>query len=370
VSLLVEDGVLLRQFEGSVPADLGEYDEELDGSGSTAVPGLVDGHAHATLEGGARWIERVLDPTPRLLENAERNGRLAWRSGVRWWRDVGAPRRADLPDGRERAVSLALRDSWRGRHDVPVIRAAGTWIATPGYFESGLAIEVSDADGLVRAAQQQLDDGADLVKLYMDGPDRDTSPFTVSEVEAVVAAVHARGAKVTAHSGQLPGARAAAEAGVDALEHGFALDADVCAALVRNGTAVVSTLTCLRSMVTLSSATGVGPLAEPERRSLLPSRLESARESVALALRSGVNVVAGSDFGGGSARADQLVWEHEELVALGASPHVSLSGLTWRVGELLGEPAAGRFGEGLPLFLVHGDPYADPRALANAWWPL
>ena len=368
VSLLVEDGVLLEQFDGSVPQGC-EYDEELDGAGSTAVPGLVDGHAHATLEGGARWIERVLDPTERLLANGERNGVLAWRTGVRWWRDVGAPRRADLPDGRERAVSLTLRDAWQGRHDVPVIRAAGTWLIRPGALPPGLAIEVEDADGLVAAAQQQLDDGADLVKLYLDGPDPETSPFTVDEVRAVVTAVHARGARITAHSGQLPGARVAAESGVDAIEHGFAVDADVCAALKRNGTAVVSTLTCLKSMIALSAATNVGRLAEPGRGQALRERLERAQESVALAYRSGVTIVAGSDFGGGSARADQLPLEHESLVEIGVPPWESLAALTWRAGDLLGEATAGRLVEGAPVVLVHGDPYDDPRALARAWWP-
>ena len=39
--------------------------------------------------------------------------------------------------------------------------------------------------------------------------------------------MHARGAKVTAHTSRLAGARVGAEAGVDSLEHGFELDDDV-----------------------------------------------------------------------------------------------------------------------------------------------
>lgn len=37
-----------------------------------------------------------------------------------------------------------------------------------------------------------------LYRAYMDGPDRDTAPFTVDEVRRVVEAVHASGATVTA----------------------------------------------------------------------------------------------------------------------------------------------------------------------------
>jgi len=135
--------------------------------------------------------------------------------------DVGAP----LRDGR--ALSLTVRDRWRDRAGYPYVRAAGGWLAKTGSLPSGLPVEVSDGDGLLAATLGHLDAGADLVKLYMDGPDRDTSPFTADEVHRTVEAVHARGATVTAHSSLLPGARAAAAAGVDALEHGFRLDADV-----------------------------------------------------------------------------------------------------------------------------------------------
>ncbi|MBY8854771.1 hypothetical protein K7G98_43560, partial [Saccharothrix sp. MB29] len=60
---------------------------------------------------------------------------------------------------------------------------------------------------LLGAARVQLDDGADLVKLYLDGPDRDTPPFSADEVSALVREAHARGAKVAAHAGALHGAR-------------------------------------------------------------------------------------------------------------------------------------------------------------------
>jgi hypothetical protein len=111
---------------------------------------------------------------------------------------VGAPVR----DGR--ALSLTVRDRWRGRAGYPYVRAAGCWLTRTGSLPSGLPVEVEDGDGLLAAALGQLDAGADLVKLYMDGPDRDTSPFTAAEVRRTVEAVHARGATVTAHSSLLP----------------------------------------------------------------------------------------------------------------------------------------------------------------------
>jgi polar amino acid transport system substrate-binding protein len=82
---------------------------------------------------------------------------------------------------------------------------------------------------------EQLDDGADLVKVVLDGPDKETAPLTVDEVGAVVDAAHTRAAQVTAHSTLLPGARVGTEAGVDSLEHGLQLDLDVTKAMAAKG---------------------------------------------------------------------------------------------------------------------------------------
>ena len=68
-----------------------------------------------------------------------------------------------------------------------------------------------------------------------------------NEVRRVVAAAQERGAKVTAHSGRLSGARVCAEAEVDCVEHGFELDEDCARLMSERGIALVSTLTVLKS---------------------------------------------------------------------------------------------------------------------------
>ena len=364
-SILVRDGRVawIRPVDGE--EDRGGA-EVVDASGATIVPGMVDGHSHVTSPGGAHWIERFGDPPERLLEYAQANGRLAWSAGIRWLRDVGSPTRVDPVDGRERALALGVRDRWRDRSGFPAIRAAGSWITRAGTLP-GRAVEARDADELLSLAVIQLDQGADLVKLYLEVPGGTTSPWSTAEVARVVEAVHGREARVTAHAGQADAARVAAEAGVDAIEHGFELDAGVAALMARRGIMLVSTLTVFRSWITFGSTTRIPTFAG--RQGVWRQRLEVAEASVRAARRAGVAIAAGTDFGGGSARANQLAWEVESLVAAGLEPMDALAAATWRGGDLLGEPDAGVIREGGPadFFLVHGDPLSDPAALWRVW---
>ncbi|HKF17483.1 MAG TPA: hypothetical protein VKF14_09885, partial [Candidatus Dormibacteraeota bacterium] len=183
VSLLVDTGRIawIRPSDAELDTGPAEDLEVLDASGATIVPGMVDAHSHLTLPGGAHWIDRGFDDTEALLATAEHNGRLMSAAGIRWARDVGSPRRIDPEDGRERALALGVRDRWRVGDRFPYVRAGGTWIMREGTLRPGLAVDVASADELLAAALGQLDDGADFVKLYLDGPDPATSPWTASE---------------------------------------------------------------------------------------------------------------------------------------------------------------------------------------------
>ncbi len=371
VSLLVNDRRIawIRPADDEGPLPDGQAPLVVDAHGSTIVPGFVDCHAHLTLPGGASWIARIDDPVDDLVAAAEHNARLLGRAGVRWIRDVGSPRLASPWTGAPRALALELRDRWRGRSDTPYIRAAGTWLMRAGTIDTPRTVSVDDGESLAAAGAAQLDDGADLLKLYLDGPEPDVAPWTVAEVERVVALAHARGRRVTAHSGNLAGARVGVAGGVDALEHGFELDADLAAEMARRGTFLVSTLAIFRSWESFGRTTRLPRFVEPAGRARIAARRARAEDSVRLALAAGVRIAAGTDFGGGSTRANQLAWEVEALVGAGLEPWEALAAATWRGGELLGEPEAGRLREGGPadLVLVHGDPLSDPAALWRAW---
>lgn len=369
VSVLVDDRRVIRirptSDEGGLPSNV----HIVDAGGSTIVPGMVDAHSHVTLPGGSHWIDRGADPPDELLEVAEHNGDLLGRAGVRWARDVGSPLAVDPQDGRRRALSLRVRERWRSDLNRPRIRVAGTWIGHSGVLTGGLAIEADDGPALLKAASTQLEDGADFLKLYLDGPKKEEAPWSTDDVRAVVQLAHGRGAKVTAHSGFLVGARVGIDAGVDSLEHGFELDSDAVAKMARQGTFLVSTLAIFRSWASFAQTTTLPRFVGDEGRERTARRRERAIESVRLAHRAGVRIATGTDFGGGSLRANHLAWEVESLVEAGLQPWDALASATVRGGELLGEKDAGRIVEGGPadFFLVHGDPLTDPTALWRVW---
>jgi len=357
----------IRPVDGEEDPGPAEDLELVDAGGSTIVPGMVDGHSHLTLPGGSHWIARVSDPPAVLLDVAARNADLMTRSGVRWARDVGAPMADDPVDGRRRALSLGVRDRARGQAGWPHIRAAGTWIGGTGALDEW-SVEAA-GDGLVAAVERQLDDGADFLKLYLDGADPAVCPWSVEEIVAGVDAAHARGARVTAHSGRIDGARKGVAGGVDAIEHGFELDDELVAEMARRGTFLVSTLAVFRSWASFGSTTTIERFTGAEGRTAMAARREKAEASALAAHRAGVRIASGTDFGGGSLRANQLAWEVESLVAAGLEPWEALGAATWRGGELLGEPDAGVIREGGPadFLLVHGDPLSDPSSLWRVW---
>lgn len=331
ISLLIRDGRVA--YLGPPDGEPATLDPEILAlPGTTIIPGFVDCHSHFTGPGGLDYLQRLQDPEPVLLRRAEENAKALVRAGVLAARDVGAVN----------ALNIRIRDSMRGRRDVPIIAAAGTWIGRRGRSNS-FAVQVGSTEELVAAAMAQLDLGADLVKIQGDGATRSASAFTVAELKPAVDAVHARGKRVAVHA-QGFGSRVAAEAGVDTIDHGYTIEPDT-ALKMRGRTALVTTLSV---PVAFNNA----------------AELAQAKASVKIARDAGVRIATGTDFGGGPPRAGNFALELELLVQAGLEPYEALGAATWAAGEVMGVPGVGTLavGSAANVVVVEGSILSDIAA--------
>ena len=141
---------------------------------------------------------------------------------------------------------------------------------------------------------QQRQEGADFVKIMISGlMDFDTfgrlteEGLPAEEIRELIHIAHEEGFRVMAHANGARVMEAAAEAGVDSVEHGAYPDEDALAAMAENGTVWCPTLS------TVGNLRGKGRFDEGAVQAIL----ERARENVAKFARMGGLLVPGTDAG-------------------------------------------------------------------------
>jgi imidazolonepropionase-like amidohydrolase len=300
------------------------------------VPGLVDAHCHLGLDDhGAVGAEEVEEQAV-----ADRD------AGALLIRDCGS----------------AADTRWvADRDDLPRLIRCGRHLAASRRYIRGYAHEVAPHE-LPAYAAQEARRGDGWVKLVGDWIDRgegDLAPsFPAEAFAAAIEAVHAEGAKVTAHCfghDVLPGL---IEAGIDCIEHGTGLTEDLVEAMAARGTALVPTVMQLDKFPEHAAAGGARfpdyGATMTDLYARMPATLMAAHEA-------GVALYAGSD-GGGISRHGNLPGEVVALHRIGLTPFEALGAASWRAREWLGHPG---LEEGAPADLVvyPTDPLLDLEVL-------
>ena len=221
---------------------------------------------------------------------------------------------------------------------------------------------------LAAAALGQLDAGADLVKLYLDGPDGDSSPFHRRRGPP-----HRRGGPCPRghgdrHSSLLPGARAGVAAGWMPWSTGSGWRPTWPGSWPPLGTALVATLAVLESWASFGATTRLGRLCLGRGRAGLAERRAAAHESVRLAHAAGVLLGAGTDFGGGWLRATSSPGRVRRWSPPGWSPMTPWPRPPSTAGGCWASPAPASSPRAAPadFLLVHGDPLSEPGSLWRA----
>src|SRR5690348_15054570 len=346
----------------------------IDLSHATVLPGLIDSHTHIFLQGedpaqGGYDANILKYPLAFRAARATVSARRALEQGFTTLRDVETEGAAYLDVGIKQAINQGYIPGPRLFISTRAISTTG------GYPLEGYAPElnvpkgVQIVDGPVearKAAREQLDHGADWIKVYMthrswvdkQGNLVSQPTLTVEELKAIVDETHGWQKKVACHAYGGIGLHRALDGGCDSIEHGLELDDSAIAHMKRQGTWYVPTL----SVYYTDWAPENTPDGQRDRK-----RASDHEVSFKHAMSAGLKIAFGTDMGG-IKWSEPIAQEFGRMVEFGMSPMDAIRSATVRAAELLdmqgqiGVIAPGSYAD---IIAVSGDPLRDVNQLEH-----
>lgn len=365
----------------SVSAASGGADA-IDLNGMTLMPGLITCHFHPdfykfTLAMGMAGepLGKELPPGV-LMAIAVRNCGVLLESGFTGY--VGATAGHDI----DASLKIAIE---QGIIPGPRIRACSLHIGTTGdvndsknwwreFRSGGTDVFADGPDEMRKMVREFIRRGAETIKIFVSSG-HGGLPWPVErtmardEIAAVVETAHMRGVKVRAHAATRETIRECVELGVDIIDHGDEIDAEIIALMGERGTFWVPSMVYPRCMIDLG-------WAEPGLKELQ----DNVSAMLPVAQKAGVRILIGDDYSGVFREVleddplDHKVGDYGREFAFygamaGLDPATVLSWGTRNAGEAL-TGAPGQLGVIAPgaladLIVVDGDPVADLSLLAR-----
>ncbi len=346
----------------------------IDLGAATVLPGLIDTHTHIFLQGedpaaGGYDVQLLKYPASYRAARAVVSARRALEQGFTSIRDMETEGAGYGDVGIKRAINEGLIPGPRMWVSTLSISSTG------GYPLEGYAPEITVPKGAQlidgpiearKAAREQLDKGADWIKVYMThrswldahGALVSQPTLTVEELKAIVEETHGWGKKVACHAYNGPGLQRALDGGCDSIEHGLEITDAQIAQMLRQGTWYVPTLEVYYTD---------WDAADTDAGKRDRARVALHGVSFGKALRAGVKMAFGTDVGGFK-WSEPIAQEFSREVQFGMTPMQAIQSATSRAADLLGK--RGELGVVAPgayadLIAVAGDPLADVAVLKN-----
>jgi imidazolonepropionase-like amidohydrolase len=356
---------------GSAPAGAAVIDLPAD---VTVLPGLIDTHTHIFLQGEDPNVESYDDqllkhPSSYRAARATVSVRRALEQGFTTLRDLETEGAGYGDVGIKEAINAGFIP---GPRLLVVTRAISV---TGGYPLEGYNPDIVVPKGaqlgdgpveLRKITRQQLENGADWIKVYMthrswvdkQGHLVSQPTLTVEELKAVVDEAHGQQKKVACHAYSGIGLHRALDGGCDSIEHGLSLDDAAIAQMLRQGTWFVPTLGVYYTDWSPENT-------EDGKRDR--ARANEHEVSFKKALKAGVKIAFGTDMGG-IPWTQPIADEFGYMVKFGMPPMQAIKAATSTAADLLemkGELGVVAPGAYADIVAVHGDPLANIETLKN-----
>ena len=354
---------------GNPPADAAIIDMAPD---DTVLPGLIDTHTHIFLQGEDPNVESYDDqllkhPSSYRAARATVSVRRALEQGFTTLRDLETEGAGYGDVGIKEAINKGFI---AGPRLFVVTRAISV---TGGYPLEGYNPDIVVPKGaqlgdgpveLRKITRQQLENGADWIKVYMthrswvdkQGKLVSQPTLTVEELKAVVDEAHGQQKKVACHAYSGIGLHRALDGGCDSIEHGLSLDDAAIKQMKEQGTWYVPTLAVYYTDWSPENT-------EDGKRDR--ARANEHEVSFKKAMKAGVKIAFGTDMGGIS-WTQPIADEFGYMVKFGMPPMEAIKAATSRAADLLdmqGELGAIAPGAYADVIAVQGNPLANIDAL-------
>jgi imidazolonepropionase-like amidohydrolase len=359
-ALVVEDGEItwVGKRSRAPRTPKGQRSRTLEAAARFVTPGMINCHAHLTLDGSIDFTAETRQHDALATLKAFRNARAMLRAGVTTIRDLGANGAMVIELGR--AIEHRVVEG-------PRIVAAGRGITTTGGHGAEVGRVADGPDDVRRAAREQIAAGASVIKIFStggvlgEGAGPELSQYTVEETRAAVEEAHKAGLRITTHAHGAEGMRVAAEAGVDSIEHCTLLDQKTIRLIKDRDVALVPTFSAL--MAIMGNEDKI-PVQAMERAKVVAAKHQ---EGVRAAHKAGVRIASGTDSGTPFNRHEDYARELRYLTEVGLTSLEALVAATSRAADVIGRPKAGRIAPGMwaDLVFVDGDPLKDLDVLLS-----
>ena len=373
--VLVEGSRIVEVSRGTRPMSYENVDV-IEGNGATLMPGLIESHAHLSIDDAADLVQIGMIPPEETTLIAVRNARL--------YLDCGITSCISAASAKPRTDVVIRNAINKGEIPGPRLLAASPWLTVTGGLGdmrtlhmphmSSMAITVDGPENFRRVTRELIREGVDIIKLVISGdtfvPHAPSHSTVMSEAEIAATAevVRAHGKRMSCHARSAESVKLAVRHGIKVIYHANFADEEAIDLLEANKDWVFVSPNI--GFTATASYEGEKWFSEAQVQEFgFREELAGAAKGLKELKRRGIRILGGGDYGFFVTPHGQNANDLNHLIRYcDFTPMEAMLTMTKHGGAAMDLP--NELGQILPgyladLLLVSGDPLTNPGILLD-----